>query len=137
MNEKILIVDDDEILRESLSVVLQNRGYQCIQASNGRIAFELISGQEFDVVISDIEMPELNGIALMERANELQPRLPFIIITAYATVETAINALRKGAFDYLTKPLNFEDVYLKIHKLLNHRELVTENQILRQELNNQ
>ena len=137
MNEKILIVDDDEILRQSLSVVLQNRGYQCFQANDGASAFEFLSKQEMDVVISDIAMPGMDGIELMERVAEINPRIPFIIITAYASMETAIMALRKGAFDYLIKPLNFEDVYLKVAKLLKHKEVITENQILRQEINNQ
>ncbi len=137
MSEKLLIVDDDEILRESLTAVLQNRGYQCVQAENGKQAYDLISTQEFDVVISDIAMPEMDGIQLLEKATQLNPRIPFIIITAYASMETAIMALRKGAFDYLIKPLNFEDVYLKVAKLLKHKELITENQVLRQELNDQ
>ncbi|OQX95204.1 Fis family transcriptional regulator [candidate division KSB1 bacterium 4572_119] len=135
MAEKILIVDDDEILRESLTAVLENRGYSCVQAEDGVQGYDLITGQEFDVVISDIEMPRMGGFELMERVTEYNPRIPFIIVTAYASMETAINALRKGAFDYLIKPLNFEDVYLKIEKLLKHKELVSENQILHQELN--
>ncbi|NOZ60262.1 MAG: sigma-54-dependent Fis family transcriptional regulator [Calditrichaeota bacterium] len=138
MNEKLLIVDDDEILRESLTAVLANRGYQCTQCSNAEDAFALLSGgYEFDAVISDIAMPGMSGLELMEKVVEINPRIPFIIITAYASMETAILALRKGAFDYLIKPLNFEDVYLKISKLLQHKEIAAENQVLRQELNNQ
>ncbi len=139
MNENLLIVDDDEILRESLAVVLTNRGYQCTQCENAEQALELLKqrSNEFDAVISDIAMPGMSGLELMEKVAEFNPRLPFIIITAYASIETAILALRKGAFDYMIKPLNFEDVYLKISKLLKHKEMATENQILRQELNSQ
>lgn len=137
MNEKILLVDDDEILRESLAIVLDNRGYRITQANNGKQAFDLISANEFDVVISDIAMPEMSGIELMEHVIEINPWIPFIIVTAYASIETAIMALRKGAFDYLIKPLNFEDVYLKVDKLLKQKEILTENQSLRQELNSQ
>jgi len=137
MNEKLLIVDDDEILRGSLTAVLENRGFRVAQANDGQLGLDLISHNEFDLVISDIAMPRMDGIELMEKATQLNPRIPFIIITAYASIETAISALRKGAFDYLIKPINFEDVYLKIDKLLKHREIVFENQVLRTELNNQ
>ncbi|OQX83674.1 Fis family transcriptional regulator [candidate division KSB1 bacterium 4484_87] len=139
MNEKLLIVDDDQILLESLTIVLSNRGYQCTQCSTAEQALDLIvtDGADFDAVISDISMPGMNGLELMEKVAEFNPRIPFIIITAYASMETAILALRKGAFDYLIKPLNFEDVYLKISKLLQHKEIAAENQALRQELNSQ
>lgn len=137
MNEKLLIVDDDEILRESLTAVLENRAFRITQAHDGLEGLDFISSKEFDLVISDIAMPNMDGIELMQKAMELNPKLPFIIITAHASIETAISALRKGAFDYLIKPINFEDVYLKIDKLLKHKEVVFENQILRQELNYQ
>ncbi len=137
MANKVLIVDDDDITRESLSAVLSNRGFVCRQAADGQQALEMLSREEFDVVITDIEMPVMNGIRLIENAGLLHSRTSFIIITAYASLETAIEALRKGAFDYLLKPLNFEDVAIKVQKLIEHKELVVENQALRQEVNSQ
>ncbi|MBN2000255.1 sigma-54-dependent Fis family transcriptional regulator [candidate division KSB1 bacterium] len=137
MPHHILIVDDDDITRESLASVFSNRGYVCTQASNGEEALEFIRGNEFDVVISDIEMPNLDGLELLEKASQIQSSISFIFITAFASVETAIEALRKGAFDYLLKPLNFEDVVIKVQKLLQHKTLVVENQALRQEVNAQ
>lgn len=137
MAERVLIVDDDDIVRESLSAVLQNRGFACEQAIDGEQALQRLGEQEFDVVITDLEMPRLNGIELIERASLLNNRTSFILITAYGSMETAIEALRKGAFDYLLKPLNFEDVAIKVKKLLEHRRLVQENQALRQEINSQ
>ncbi len=137
MATHVLIVDDDYITRESLCTVLGNRGFLCRQAENGRIALEEIKEFEFDVVITDLEMPELNGMELMEQASVIRPRLSFILITAYASIETAIEALRKGAYDYLLKPLNLEDVAIKVRKLIEHKELVYENQVLRQEIHAQ
>ncbi|MBN2413885.1 sigma-54-dependent Fis family transcriptional regulator [candidate division KSB1 bacterium] len=133
----VLIVDDDDITRESLMTVLNNQGFNCRQAANGQEALELIKTNEFDVVITDLEMPKMNGIELLEKTAELKSRVSFIIITAYASIETAIEALRKGAFDYLLKPLNFEDVAHRVQKLVEHKELVYENQALRQEVNSQ
>jgi len=137
MAHRILIVDDDDIVRESLSAVLENRGFSCRQAVNGSEAMQMLRQIDFDVVITDLEMPQLNGIELIEKASQLNSRTSFILITAYGSMETAIQALRKGAFDYLIKPLNFEDVAIKVKKLLEHRELVLENQALRQEINSQ
>ncbi len=137
MPQHILIVDDDDITRESLASVFTNRGYLCTQAENGEIALGFIRAKEFDVVISDIEMPVMNGLELLEKASRIQSSISFIFITAFASVETAIEALRKGAFDYLLKPLNFEDVAIKVQKLLEHKTLVVENQALRQEINAQ
>lgn len=133
----LLIADDDDITRESLSTVLTMRGFLCFQARNGREALQKIEKQTFDVVISDLEMPEMGGMELLEKASQLQPRLSFIIITAFASVESAIEALRRGAYDYLLKPLNFEDVAHKIEKLIEHRALILENQALRQVINSQ
>ncbi len=133
----VLLVDDDDIVRESLYVVLQNRGFTCSQANDGAQALQILGEKEFDVVITDLEMPHVNGIELIERAGQLYPRTSFILITAYGSMETAIEALRKGASDYLIKPLNFEDVAIKVKKILEHRELILENRALRQEINSQ
>lgn len=134
---QLLIVDDDDITRESLATVLETRGFECAQAANGKLGLEKLKSREFDVVITDIEMPQMNGLELLEAANKLPARPSFIFITAYASVQTAIEALRKGAYDYLLKPLNFEDLAIKVQKLIEHKELLHENQVLRQEIHAQ
>ncbi len=137
MAQRVLIVEDDDITREILVSMLVSRGFACDQASNGQQALEMLGAGEYDVVVTDISMPLMTGIELMEKSAELNLRASFIIITAYASLETALEALRKGAYDYLLKPLNFEDVAIKVKKLLEHKELVQENQALRQEINAQ
>ncbi|MBN1466030.1 sigma-54-dependent Fis family transcriptional regulator [candidate division KSB1 bacterium] len=134
---RLLIVDDDDIVRESLVAVLTARGFECAQAVNGRDALAQLQQSEFEVVITDIEMPEMNGIELLEAANRLLASTSFIIITAHASIHTAIEALRKGAFDYLLKPLNFQDLAIRVQKLIEHKDLIRENQLLRQELDSQ
>ena len=133
----ILVVDDDDITRESLATVLNARGFDCSQAENGKTALAQLKEHEFDVVISDIEMPQMNGIELLQAANQLLSSASFIFITAHASVQTAIEALRKGAYDYLLKPLNFEDLAIKVQKLIEHKDLVKENQVLRHAVNAQ
>ena len=137
MAYNILIADDDNITRKSLSVVLTNKGFACTEAENGQEALALLKQQEFDVVITDIEMPKMTGIDLLEKSNKLHNTPSFIFITAFASIETAIEALRKGAFDYMIKPVNFQDVAIRIQKLLDHKKIVHENVALRQEVNSQ
>jgi two-component system response regulator PilR (NtrC family) len=137
MPSRILIVDDDDIVRESLAVVLSNRGFECRQATDGQVALDILLEEDFDVVITDLEMPRINGLDLLERSRQIQTTASFILITAYGSMETAIQALRKGAFDYLLKPLNFEDLAIKIQKLIEHKDLILENEALRQEIHSQ
>lgn len=134
---RLLVVEDDDITRESLATVLSARGFECTQVANGKLGLERLEKEEYDVVITDIEMPEMTGIDLLEAANQLLANTSFILITAHASLQTAIDALRKGAYDYLLKPLNFEDLAIKVQKLIEHKELVKENQVLRQELHHQ
>jgi two-component system response regulator PilR (NtrC family) len=134
MAERILIVDDEDIIRDSLVFVFQKEGYEVSQASNGAEAYRQISAQAFDVVITDIEMPEMKGIELLEKITQFNPQTFVMIITAFASIETAVSALRKGAYDYIIKPLDFDDLLMRIRRLLDHRKLVLENQILRQEI---
>lgn len=135
MAERILIVDDEEIIRDSLVFILRKEGFDVSEAGNGAEAFKKISEQLFDVVITDIEMPEMKGIELLEKITQISPQTFVIIITAFASIETAVNALRKGAYDYIIKPLDFDDLLLRVRRLMDHRRLVLENQILRQEIN--
>jgi len=137
MAVQILIVDDDIILRESLATVLEARGFDCDQAEDGQQGLAALEATDYDVVVTDIEMPKMNGLELLEAANQKNIQTSFIFITAYASIETAIEALRQGAYDYLLKPINFEDLAIKINKLIEHKELVRENQALRREVNTQ
>ncbi|HDR05598.1 MAG TPA: sigma-54-dependent Fis family transcriptional regulator, partial [Candidatus Marinimicrobia bacterium] len=132
---RILIVDDDTIFRESLVAVLHKRGYECEQAGDGQQAYEMIKQNSYDVVVTDLEMPRKGGLELMDAVNVFAPHINFIVITAYATMESAIVALRHGAFDYIVKPFKFESLIIKLDKLVQHKLLVQENARLRREVN--
>lgn len=135
MTARILIVDDEQIIRESLSFVLKKEGYHVEEASNGAEALRKHEAQPFDVVITDIEMPEMRGIELLERISHRTPETFVVVITAFGSIETAIQALRKGAYDYILKPIDFDDLIHRIKKLLDHRTLALEIPLLRKELN--
>jgi two-component system response regulator PilR (NtrC family) len=134
MAESVLIVDDEEIIRDSLSFVLKKEGYQVQEAANGRIALDLIREQSFDVILTDLEMPEMKGIELLEQVSGVSPETLVMIITAYGSIDTAISALRKGAVDYILKPVDFDELLHKIRRLVHDRRVASENKFLRREL---
>ena len=137
MAESILVVDDEEIIRDSLSFVLKKEGYEVQDAPNGKKALELVKKNSFDVVLTDLEMPEMKGIELLENITKFSPETFVVIITAYGSVDTAIAALRKGAVDYILKPVEFDELLVKVRRLLADRRLTIENKMLRSELHRQ
>jgi two-component system response regulator PilR (NtrC family) len=134
MQERILVVDDEEIIRQSLSFILKSEGYSVEEAANGREAYEKVKEDSFDLIISDLEMPEMKGIELLEEIKKLNFKSSVIIITAFGSLDTAIRALRNGASDYILKPVEFDELLIKIKRLFENRSLLLENNILRKEI---
>ena len=131
---EVLIVDDEAIVREALADWLKDIGYQVFTAENGHKALEVIEKEKPGIMIADLVMPGMDGIELMKRAKAQQPNIEVIIITAYASIPTAITAMKEGAYDYIEKPFCPERAELLVKKLAEHRELVEENISLRQKL---
>jgi len=134
MPASILIVEDEQVLRESLGELLSDEGYQVAQAANGAEAFKQVVDRPVDLVISDIRMPDMDGMTLLEHLHKTIPQTPVIIITAYGTVESAVTAMRKGAFDYLLKPVNFDDLLLKVQRALEFGEMAQSRRIITEQL---
>lgn len=130
----ILVVDDEAASRESLKDVLGDEGYDVTAAADGRQAVELLGTGEFDIVITDLRMPGLDGVGLLREVRRLCPQTLVILMTAHASVETAVEALRQGAHDYMLKPLEFDEVLVKVARLLERRELAWQIQYLRREV---
>jgi len=123
MNSSVLIVDDEKVLRESIAGLLESEGFEVLQAENGHVAHQILLKRPVDVVLTDVRMPEMDGMDLLARLQCLVPQTPVIMITAYGTVENAVSALQKGAWDYLLKPVRFDDLLVKIHRALEFREI--------------
>src|SRR4030066_331855 len=134
MAEKILVVDDEDIIRESLSFILRKEKYEVEEATNGKIAFKMLKESSYDLVITDLEMPVMKGIELLDEIRKINLQTNTIIITAYGSMETAIAALRSGASDYILKPVEFDELLIKVKKLFELRDLHLQNRILRREL---
>lgn len=134
MKGSILIADDESSIRESLTIVLEDEGYHCTSVEDGAKAIEAIEKASYDIIITDLKMPNASGIEVLEHALQQSSQTLTIIVTAHATVETAIQALRKGAADYILKPLDFDEVLIRIENLMEHKNLVQENKYLREHI---
>jgi two-component system response regulator PilR (NtrC family) len=133
-NGTVLVVDDEEIMREILETLLTREGYEVRLAASGTEGLELARAVPFDAAIVDIMMPGLDGIATLDELKRIDEDLAVIIITAYASVESAISAMKTGAFDYITKPFKNEEVLVVVRNAMERRRLVHENRNLRQNI---
>lgn len=131
----ILVAEDQDSARESLVELLKGEGYEVHEAPDGNAAIALIDQLDLDLVLTDLMMPGADGVAVMRHVRDVSPQTLVMIMSAHATVETAIEAIRLGAQDYLIKPLLFAEVLRKIQHLMTHRKLAWENQLLRREVN--
>jgi len=127
----ILIVDDEEIMSEVLKDLLEKEGYAVEVAEDGLIGLELFTRDRFDMVISDIQMTGLDGIQLLQKIKEIDDDVPVIIMTAYSSVETAVAALRYGAFDYISKPFNHNEIRVTVRNAMQQADLSHENRALK------
>ena len=131
---KILVVDDEESMCKFMEIMLKKEGYSVSSSSDAAVALEQIKDENYDLVIADLMMPEMSGIELLSKARSVRPDLDFIMMTAFASVDSAIEALKKGAFDYITKPFKVDEIKIAVSKSLEQKNIVRENVQLKQEL---
>lgn len=135
MNEfNILVVDDEESQRASITGFLRKKGFTVDEASGGNAAVSHVRGHHVDLVLTDFRMPDLTGMQVLSAVHEINPYIPVVVITAYGNVETAVNIMKLGAFDYLQKPVELEELLLIIERAREHCMLVSENRLLREQL---
>ena len=131
---RLLIVDDEPLKQEVMQEHLSQEGFKTDVRNNPLDAEKAISTTHYDVILTDIRMPGLDGISFLRNIKEKNPNQAVIVMTAFGTVETAIEAMKQGAYDYLQKPFSTEELILKLDRLMNHKKIVEENQKLRQQL---
>ncbi len=119
MPKTLLIAEDEQVLRQSMAEVLTDEGYEVLQAANGREAYDIVLQRPIDLVLTDIRMPEMDGLSLLALLKKTQPQMPVLVITAFGTVESAVGAMRQGAFDYLLKPVQLDDVIRQVQRALD------------------
>jgi two-component system response regulator HydG len=134
VNQSILIVDDDLAHRTMLRKLMGGWGYEIFEADDGSVAIDEVRKRPFDLILMDIRMLKVSGLEALEQIKIISPAIPIIIMTAYASVETAVDALKKGAYDYLTKPLDFDELKIAINRATEHNLLKKENEYLKERL---
>lgn len=127
----VLVVDDKEMLRDSVAVTLQRAGFGVLAAGDGKQALEIVAKRRPDAIVTDLRMPGLTGIELIEEIREIDDDLPVVLMTAFGTIETAVQAMKLGAFDYVTKPFEGDELLISVKRAIEHARLKRENAVLR------
>jgi DNA-binding NtrC family response regulator len=134
MKGRILIVDDEERMADVVAMALRRAGYDCETCQSGAAALQIVTERGADVVVTDLKMPQMDGLELLRRIHGSQPKLPVILVTAYATISSAVAAMREGAFDYVTKPFDNDEIRTLVARALDLTRLERENRYLRSEV---
>jgi two-component system, NtrC family, nitrogen regulation response regulator NtrX len=127
----ILIIDDEKAIRKTLSEILSYEGYKLEEAGDGEEGLKKIKEKDYDVVLCDIKMPKIDGIEFLEKAKELNPDIPIIMISGHGTIETAVEAVKKGAYDYISKPPDLNRLLITIRNAMDKTSLVAETKVLK------
>lgn len=130
----ILVIDDEAAQRDVLTGYLKKKGYKIFSASSGKEGIEVARTNPVDIILSDFKMPDLSGLEVLEHVKKINPEISFVIVTAYGTVENAVKAMRLGAFDYISKPVDLDELDLMLERIIEHKNLKSENRLLKTQL---
>ena len=134
MGKRLLIVEDDELVRDSLFEVLSLNGYEVVCSENARSGFERLAEKQCDVALIDLRLPDMTGIDFLRKCRERYPSTDVLMMTSYGTIETAVEAIKLGAYDYLTKPIHDGEITLLLKRIFETRSLRDENLQLKEQL---
>ena len=130
----ILVIDDEDAQRNILMGYLEKKGFSIYSASSGNEGIKLVKNNLIDIVLSDYKMPDKTGIEVLEEVKKINPEISFVILTAYGTIENAVKAMRLGAFDYISKPVDLDELDLMIEKIIENKNLRSEIRLLKSQL---
>jgi DNA-binding NtrC family response regulator len=133
-NERVLVIDDDPGIGQCVEYLIQSAGYKCVVSMTGKAGLERLRSEDFDLIITDLKLPDISGLDVIGMVKELNHETPVILMTSYSTVESAIEALRKGAIDYIIKPFNNDEFVFAVERALNERRTRRENAVLKRSL---
>ncbi|MGB9081819.1 MAG: sigma-54 dependent transcriptional regulator [Desulfuromonadaceae bacterium] len=131
---KVLVIDDDDSGREALVMLLRSAGYEVTSAATGLSALDLIGREQYQVIVSDLFLPDKSGLDILQEVHKVSPATDFIVVTGHASAQTAVRAMKEGAFDYITKPIDFDELKIVVSKALEKQKLLSENMYLRRQL---
>lgn len=128
---RIAVVDDQALMRESIAETLSGAGFEAVTFAGGAQAAAAVASSEFDLVITDLKMPKMGGLELLSKVCDIAPHVPVVVITAHGTVESAVDAMKRGAFDYISKPFDPDELEVVVRRAIEHYALIRENELLR------
>jgi DNA-binding NtrC family response regulator len=131
---KILVIDDDDSGREALTMLLRSAGYEVMSAATGESALDFINREQYQVIVSDLFLPDKSGLDILQNVQKISPSTEVIVVTGHASAQTAVRAMKEGAFDYITKPIDFDELKIVVIKALEKQKLLSENIYLRRQL---
>lgn len=131
---RVLVVDDEKSMRDLLAIMLRKNGYHVAVAEGGEAALSALKTNAFDLVITDLRMRKVDGLAVLRACKDTSPHMVVLVVTAYASTDTAVEAMKRGAYDYITKPFKLEEIRLTIEKALERKRLQDENVALKRQL---
>lgn len=134
MTQTVLVIDDEQAIRKSLREILSFEGIQVEEAADGMEGIKKIESQNFDCILCDIKMPKMDGLEVLEKAKQIKPDIPFIVISGHGTIETAVDAVKKGAYDYISKPPDLNRLLITLRNAMDKKNLVVETQRLRKQV---
>src|SRR5689334_3586384 len=131
---RVLVVDDEQSMRDLLAIMLRQAGYDVVVADGGEAAIDILKIESFELVVTDLRMRKVDGLAVLKAAKQLSPRTVVLVVTAYASTETAVEAMKLGAYDYVTKPFKLDELKVTVANALERRRLQEENLALKRQL---
>lgn len=131
---KILIIDDESVIRSTLKEILEYENYEIFEAQDGEQGYDLIENQDFDLILCDVKMPKMDGMEVLDKVNSLEKQPQFIMISAHGSIETAVEATKKGAYDFIPKPPDLNRLLLTVRNALEKKDLVNETKVLKKKL---
>ena len=132
--KKILVLDDEEMIRDLLKETFQKKKYEVEIAVDGNEALKKIQANHFDLLVTDLRLPDISGMDILSRVKKKHPEMGIIMITAYGSIKNAVKAMKQGAFDYIAKPFNLDEMEMVVEKFFKYKNLIDENKYLRSEL---
>ncbi|MEW5994158.1 MAG: response regulator, partial [Candidatus Zixiibacteriota bacterium] len=130
MSARLLVIDDEDSMCRFMEIMLSREGYQVETATSGKDGLTLLKTHDYDLVFADLNMPEMTGLDVLREARSFKGDQDLIVMTAYASVDTAIEAMKQGAVDYITKPFKVDEIKIAIEKSINRKKLIHENEAL-------
>ncbi|HEY5522449.1 MAG TPA: response regulator, partial [Desulfuromonadaceae bacterium] len=131
---KILVIEDDDSGREALALLLRSAGYEVTSAATGESALDFIDSEQYQVIVSDLFLPDKSGFDILQNVQKTSPATEVIVVTGHASAQSAVRAMKEGAFDYITKPIDFDELKIVVSKAIDKQKLMSENIYLRQQL---